>query len=154
MRRILIAFAAIALLAAPHITCASDVDDLKAAYEQYLQAFDARDLDKFMSLHNERWVDFAWNNPFPNVENSESYRQQIQEAWANFETFTITLIDPQYSVMGDTGIAYGHRRWVIKPKDGKQETYFLRYTDTWKKSDGKWLIVSKHRSVMPAGNEN
>jgi len=154
MRRILISLTALTILLAPQLTFGADVDDLKAAYEQYLKAFHDRDLDKFMSLHREAWVNYAWNNPFPNVVNNNEWKQQLQQVFAGSEEFTITLIEPQYEVIGNTGITYGHRRWVVKPKDSKQETTFLRYMDTWAKVGGKWLIVAKHRSLLPTGNEN
>ena len=46
---------------------------------------------------------------------------QRRERWqAQFESgnsYTVTLLDPQYRIIDDTGIVWGHSRVDIKPKE-------------------------------------
>lgn len=43
-------------LLAPAVAYSNDVEDLKAAYEQWLQAYNARDLDTVMSFYRDPMV--------------------------------------------------------------------------------------------------
>ena len=59
-----------------------------------------------------------------------------------------TKVPGNYSVVGDTGLAWGHYACTTKQKDGPQRTIYLRYAHTFAKRDGKWRLVMYHRSLM------
>ena len=135
------------------LTFGADVDDLKAAWEQLIQAWNSRDIEKLRTCFHESWVVFGWSNPFPEVRmNNDAHWQGVKDMFANMEVFSLTLIDPQYRVVGDTGIVWGYHRAVTKLKDGPQETTYRRVITTWVKSGDKWLLAANHRSAIPSGN--
>ena len=47
---------------------------------------------------------------------------------------------------GALGLAYGIDRWVVTGKDGQQVEFVFRFTDAFRKTDGKWLVIHEHLS--------
>ncbi len=150
-RRTLLIFAIVTILFVPAIVRGADVDDLKAAFEQGVKALNALDVDGFMALSHDQSVTFGASSPFP-VDGKAAQRQVTQNAVNNRESQTFTPINPQFRVIGTTGITWGNGSVAFKPKGGPLETHYVRYTIVFAKSDGKWLRVATHLSWMPAGN--
>ena len=126
---------------------AGDVDDLKAAFEKGVKGYNSRDDNVFATVHDQH-VEFGAAVPFAMVGKAQ-YQQNTKAYWASTESATFKPINPQFLVIGNTGIAWGHCAVAIKPKDGPLGTYFLRYTFTYAKSDGKWLVAASHVSSIP-----
>ena len=147
----ILAFAIFTVICAPAAVRGADVDDLKAAFEQGTKAINALDVDGFMALAHDQSVVFGAASPFP-TDGKAAQRQIIQSVVNSRESQTFTPINPQFRVIGTTGIAWGNGSIVIKPKGGPLETHYVRYTIAYAKSDGKWLRVATHISWMPAGN--
>ena len=150
-RHTLLAFAIFSVLCTPTVVRSADVDDLKATYEQGLKALNALDVDGFMALAHDQGVTFGAASPFP-VDGKAAQRQAVQSAVSSRESQTFTPINPQFRVIGMTGITWGNGSVAIKPKGGPLETHYVRYTIVYAKSDGKWLRVASHLSWMPAGD--
>lgn len=150
-RHTLLAFAIFSVLCAPTVVRSADVDDVKAAFEQGVKAINALDVDGFMALAHDQSVTFGAASPFP-TDGKAAQRQALQNAVNNRESQTFTPVNPQFRVIGTTGIAWGNASIAIKPKGGPLETHYLRYTIVFAKADGKWLRVATHLSWMPAGN--
>ncbi len=154
MRPVVLTVAAIALLIVPAAR-AADVDDLKAANEAFIEALNKQDVSTLLASRHDEYVRYGPNRVFPSDSKGRSEADRRQ-GWENFlanrERFTITLIDPQYRVVGTTGIVWGHTRSVVKLKDGPQETRTRRFLSTWVKSGGKWVQLAAHRSAVPSGN--
>jgi ketosteroid isomerase-like protein len=126
---------------------AGDVDDLKAAFEKGVKGYNSRDENVFATVHDQH-VDFSATVPFA-IVGKAPYQQNTKAFWASTESATIKPINPQFLVVGSTGIAWGHCAVAFKPKDGPQGTYFFRYTFTYAKSGGKWVSVASHVSSIP-----
>jgi ketosteroid isomerase-like protein len=150
-RHTLMAFAIFSVLCAPTVVRSADVDDVKATFEQGVKTLNALDVDGFMALEHDQGVRIGATSPFP-VDGKAAQRQGLQHVINNRESQTFTPINPQFRVIGTTGIAWGNASLAIKPKDGPLETHYMRYTIVYAKSDGKWLRVASHLSWMPAGN--
>ena len=66
---------------------------------------------------------------------------------ARFETR-----DPQYRIIGDTGIAFGSYALSVNYNNqGRQVVHEGRYTMTYTQVDGVWQIVMQHNT--PAGDD-
>jgi len=150
-RQTVLAFVLAAFLFAPSAARGDDVDDLKATFEQLVKAINSRDLDTFVALAHDGVVFFSPISPFPVVGKAAS-QQGIQTLFDNNESITLTPINPQFSVIGNTGIVWGHLATAFKPKDGPMDISFIRCTFTFVKSEGKWLRVATHLSAIPSGN--
>jgi len=86
--------------------------------------------------------------PF-SVEGKEAYRQRYQTMFAKHQSVTFTPFNAQFLVSGNLGVAWGHDKIVLKPKDGSAETSSGRYTFVYTKVDGKWLRIVAHAPPEP-----
>lgn len=162
-RRAIFMFVLTAFLFAPSAAPGDDVDDLKAAFEQHIAAANRRDLDAFVAGWHDQFVTFGLTSPFPTVGKATA-RQVFQNIFTNNESFTLTPMNVQYRVIGNTGIIWGHAVATIKPKDGPIQSTFFRYNATYVKlvlnpllsesqgEDGKWVMVTSHASPIQVGN--
>ena len=151
MKRLIISFAVLALLIVSNLAFGDDLDDLKAADDRHFKAFAARDAATFSAMAHPELVAFARNAAFA-LPNRELSIKSLQDWFATLESLSITPIDYQYKVIGNTGIVWGYNIVTYKPKDGSQQTYQQRQTSTWIKSGGKWLALLSHASAIPSGD--
>jgi ketosteroid isomerase-like protein len=155
MKQAIVAFSLGAVLLAPASVWGGDLEDLKAAMEGLYSALHQRDAEGIVETYHEQYVCFTGNGVFPQdwvTRSKEERVQYYEKVFANYENYTVALINPQYRVAGNTGIVWGHHRSVRKPKDGPRETSTRRFTRTWVKSGGKWLMLASHRSAVPSGS--
>ncbi len=154
MRPVVLTVAAIAFLIVPAAR-AGDVDDLKAASEAFIEALNKQDVSAMLASSHDEFVIYGANAVFPSDRKGRS-KAKLLQGWENSlatrERFSVTLINPQYRVVGTTGIVWGHGTRVAKPKDGPQQVRTQRFLATWVKSGGKWVQLAVHRSAVPSGN--
>ena len=136
---------------APSAGRGAEVDDLKATFEQGIAAVNKRDLDAASVFWHDQIVSFGLHSPFP-MDGKAAMRQFFQTVLDNTESSTVTPINFQYRVIGDTGIAWGHIRTRYKPKDGPMHVTFGRELITYTKVDGQWRVIAVHVSLIPSGN--
>jgi ketosteroid isomerase-like protein len=127
--------AVVLLLFMPSVVWSGDLEDLKAAVEQYVGAVSARNLDALMALVHEEAVIYFPTIPFPS-DGKAAIRQAYQSTFTNHESVTLPPINPQYRVIGPIGLAWGHFSLTRKLKDGPTTTVFTRYSWTCGKVDG------------------
>jgi ketosteroid isomerase-like protein len=136
------------LVATPAL--AGDVEDLKAAFDQAVKAHASKDAAFFSMMHDQGVV-FSPSVPF--AQNGKAaYEKYTRGVWAAVDSSTFVPVNPQFKVIGGTGIAWGHYAIRMKPKDGGLRSMFGRYTVVFEKSGGKWLAVAAHYSAIPSGN--
>jgi uncharacterized protein (TIGR02246 family) len=128
-----------------------DIDDLQAAFAQSNAAVNRRDLEALRAMFHDEAVQFGSSSPFPR-EGKAAFLQAFETIFANYEGYTFTPINPQFRVIGTTGVVWAHFAVAQKPKDGPMTTLFGRAIWTFAKSDGQWLIVAAHLSRLPSGN--
>ena len=131
----------------------ADIDDLKATFEQIVGVINRRDPNAYASYFHEQMVAFPPFFPFA-VDCKAAARQFAEANLANpnTESTSFTPLNPQYRVIGSTGIVWGHTALSLKPKDGPLSTSFIRFTFVLVKTEGKWLEACVHFSQLPTGN--
>ena len=129
----------------------SAADGTKISFEQAIVAINRRDLEAWATLWDDGAMRFGPFSPFP-AEGAAALHQDFHKFFATHESLTLTPINPQYRVFGNTGVAWGHFALMLKPKDGPARGELLCYTDTLTKANGKWLFVAIHVSRMPSGS--
>ncbi|MGE0826319.1 MAG: DUF4440 domain-containing protein [Candidatus Binatia bacterium] len=128
----------------------TDLDELKAAFEQAVALFNAGDLDTWAAYNHDQIVFFSPAAPFA-VDGKAGVLQAMRTLWRNSDSIVWTIINPQFRVAENTGVTWGHYSFTVKPKDGSLRTEFARFLLTWTKVNGKWLIVAEHNSRLPSG---
>ena len=147
-------FFIIALSAAvrtPVTAFGDELTELKATFEQNTAALNQHDLDAYMAFWHDEVVVFGPTAPFP-VEGKAALQQLTQAVFTNTESATWTVINPQYRVVGHTGVVYFYDAVALKPKDGPLQSQVRRVTATWTKLDGKWVGLAVHVSPIKVGN--
>jgi hypothetical protein len=57
-------------------------------------------------------------------------------------------VNPEFLLAGTNALAWGHYTIIETPKIGPRETIHGRYTLTYTKVDGKWLLAALHLSPL------
>ena len=126
-----------------------EVDSLRASFEREIGAFNARDLDTLMSNQHEYVVALNPASPIP-VVGKAARRQAYQARFAAPESVTVTPKNPQFRVIDNTGLVWGEYTITTTPKDKPPTTVAVRFTRTYVKSGGQWLLVLYHVAPLPA----
>lgn len=129
---------------------AGDVDDVKATFDNAVKAYNSKD-EGFFNMVHDQGVVFSPSVPFA-ADGKAAYEQYTKGVWANMDSSTFVPVNPQFRVIGDMGLAWGHYAIALKPKDGGARSIYGRYTVVFAKSGGKWLAVTAHYSALPSGN--
>src|SRR2546430_2166358 len=142
-------------LAAVLVTVAAaggeDVGDLKATFEQGVAALNKQDVNAFMALQHDEYTGFGATTPFL-TEGKDALQAALQNTFSSRESTTVKPINPQFRVIGNTGIVQTYFTNMFKPKDGPATTTFTRGTLTYAKGDGGWRVVAVHLSRIPSSN--
>jgi ketosteroid isomerase-like protein len=156
MRRLVLGIAGVLLLVVPVRVNAGDLEDLKTAAEAERKALSSLQVEPIMAIFHDRAIGFWGYDPLPTdlAQMDKAAQRKAWEDWLpNVERWILTPINVQYRVIGDTGIVCGLTKEVIKFKDGPQKTLYWRFTDTYTKSSGKWLLLVWHGSPVQTGGE-
>jgi len=133
---------------------ASDVDDLKAAFDQALEYLSQKDLDAFLTIWHPEAVLFPRNEVHP------TDRAKLDDrVWADlFEDFFARIISAGYTqqavefrVIGDTGLVWGLTRFAVDPRFEASFEQDTRLTAVFVKEDGRWLILLWNNAPLPEG---
>jgi caffeoyl-CoA O-methyltransferase len=147
----LILTAALALLPAAGI--AGDLEDLQAAQKSWVEAFNRHDAAVLAGTLHDGYTEFGvaadassdWS-----AKSAEDRRRYFTESFAGYENWTIQILESQCRVAGNTGIISGTDKAARTPKGGVLQYPRTRFTNTWLKSGGRWLLLASHRSTPPA----
>jgi ketosteroid isomerase-like protein len=124
-----------------------DLTALKANFNAEINALNQRDLSATLTPVDNRMVLFGIFSPFP-IEGKEGFRQAVQEYFDDYERAVFTPIDPDFKVVGVTGVAWGNFRIATKQKNGPSHYSDGRYMFTYAQADGKWVVISMHYSLL------
>lgn len=141
----------VALVLLPSVVSADDLDDLKAAQERYLKAWEARDIDTIVEFEGGTAAGFGYTTAFPRpLLTKEAFRQAMEQYFNNIIDFIrITPHTADFRVLGNTGLVWGHYAQTTKQKSSLIRTVYIRFAHTYMKIDGTWRLVLYHRSLIP-----
>jgi ketosteroid isomerase-like protein len=124
----------------------NDQRTFQAIYDQFSAAIKAKDLDKVMSFYAPNVVAFDAFIPRQYV-GAPAYRKSYEQFFAEYPgPATSEITDFHVSTAGNQAIAYGIDRWVVTGMDGKAVEVVFRFTNVFRKINGKWLAVHEHLS--------
>jgi len=153
MKRLLISMTILAFLVVPQFALGADLDDFKAEVEKFVQAFNSFDVSTIAQTAHPGLVVYNTTSPFPDVyPTTAALANAMQEWFSTLESLNIVRVNPQYQVVGNTGVMWGYDTSTTKPKDGPTTTDHYRVTMTFIKSGGKWRVLTIHMSNLPSGS--
>jgi ketosteroid isomerase-like protein len=124
-----------------------DLTTLKTSFEAEIDALNRRDLNATLTPVDNHMVLFGIFSPFP-IEGKEGFRQAVQEYFNDYEHAVFTPIDPEFKIVGATGVAWGNFRIATRQKSGSSHYSDGRYMFTYAQAARKWVLISMHYSLL------
>lgn len=122
--------------------------DVFAAIESWATAFNNCDLDKASALYDKDAV--FWGTLSPKIITTPNgIRQYFQRICSARMPSKVALGEQNVRLYGHIAINTGTYTFTSFA-DGKPRTNPARYSFTYRKKDGQWLIVDHHSSAVPS----
>lgn len=145
LKRMICACVLSVLFFALGISYGDDTDGVQALFDAEIRLVNTRNSDAFAASAHADIVVFSILSPFV-IRGKAALQQVVQEYFATHAQATMTLVNPQVRVAGGTAIAWGYFTLTDQPKGGLLEAFHGRYTLTYTKHRGRWLLVAMHLS--------
>jgi uncharacterized protein (TIGR02246 family) len=126
---------------------ADDKAAVKALYDQFIKAFNKRDVNAIMAFYapDVFVFDVAPPREYPTWA---AYKKDWQDLFDMFPgPVTVSLSELNVTVAGSVAYAHCINDALFTAKDGSRTHMVVRATDVLRKRNGKWLIVLEHVSV-------
>jgi len=123
--------------------------DIRALYDRWAKAFEARDIDAIMSVYAPGDQVVAYDVVPPlQYKGREAYRKDYLELLNQYDgPVHVEYRDMRIFSSGDVGFIQALERFTGKMKNGQPVDFWLRATSGVLKINGQWLIVHDHISV-------
>ena len=123
--------------------------EIKALYDNWAKAFEARDIDGIMSVYAPGDAVIAYDIVAPlQYKGKDAYRKDYLDFLSQYDgPIHVEYRDMRILSSGDLGIIHAIERMTGKLKSGQPSDLWLRATSAVQKINGKWLIVHDHISV-------
>ena len=125
----------------------TEIDELHITFESLVRAFndrDAKDLDAYV---DDGVVQFGLISPFPRIGKA-GLLQALDRFFTHHESLSWRTRQPQYRIVGTTGLVWGYDVFERQPKDGPIMTVYTRSTTVFAKTAGQWRAVATHYSPL------
>ena len=125
-----------------------DKAQIEALYQQYLKAFNAKDVNGIMACYSPKDL-FVFDAVPPREYPSwDSYKKDWEGLMAAFPgPINYTMSELNINVVASVAYAHNIQTGYFTDKNGTRFDAIVRVTDVFRKINGKWLIVHEHVSV-------
>ncbi len=120
---------------------------VRRVFEADIRLFNGQDPTAFTAAAHKNVVLFGTLSPFA-VEGKAAIQQLIQEYFTNHDYAKWAPGNAQFSIIGTSGLAWGHYTLRQQPKAGPRQILHGRYTFTYAWEEGKWLLVALDFSAL------
>ena len=124
-----------------------DLDDVRAVFNADMKRFNAQDASAFSVNAHDNVVLFGILSPFA-AKGKTAITDMLERFFADSERVIFTPINPEFRIIGASALAWGHFTNTEVPAVGPREVIHGRYTFTYAKRDGKWVLVGLHFSPL------
>jgi len=132
--------------ASPAVAAPPPVEAPPAVAEQWAAAFTKGDLDALMRLYDDDAR--LWGTSSSQLrKGARAIRQYYAQLLKAFPGTRISLRETNPRVYGDAGVKSGSFTMRRVAPDGKVVVTSARFTMTYVRRDGQWLIVDQHSSL-------
>ncbi|MBI3244893.1 MAG: nuclear transport factor 2 family protein [Deltaproteobacteria bacterium] len=146
-RRTVLACVVLSVLAAPLITRGEDLAEVRAVFDKDIRLFNAQNTDTFSISAHDDVVLFSILSPFA-TKGKDDLRRLVQGYFDDHTRLMFRPVNPEFVVIGTSALAWGSYTIMEYPKVGPREAIHGRYTFTYTKVDGIWLLVALHLSPL------
>jgi uncharacterized protein (TIGR02246 family) len=127
---------------------AGDKEDVAAATAKWAETFTNDDPGPILALYDQEAV--LWGTLSPTRrDDPAAIRDYFVKAFAALPQHKVSFGDQLIRIYGNTAINTGYYTFSFV-KDGQAKTLPARYSFTYVKRGGNWMIVDHHSSAVPA----
>jgi len=130
---------------------AGDVSSLEDAFEHVIARLNAHDQEGFMKVWHPEAVLIVYDYLFPldRSDAGDEVWKQIFKDFFSSAKVTMTAVDVDFRVVGNTGLVWGMIQTMLKPGNGNSQVQSLRISATFVETGGAWKLVNWHSSTPP-----
>ena len=130
------------------VALAGPKEDASAVTSEWGQALGEDDPGKVLPFYADDAVLWGTLSPMVRADRA-ALRDYFVTAFKVLPGLKVTFGDQLIRVYGNAAVNTGYYTFSYS-KDGEVKTLPARYSFTYIKGDGRWLIVDHHSSAMPA----
>ena len=130
-------------------TAAKDEAEIRQLLDRWAKAMHARDLDGIMSIYEPGPGLVAYDVVAPlQYKGFDAYKKDYQEFIGQFQG-PIDVSYPDVEIMAGDSVAFSHglERMTGTLKGGDKFDAYVRFTECYRKTNGRWLAIHDHISV-------
>jgi uncharacterized protein (TIGR02246 family) len=144
MKHILLLVTAVVMLGVPALVLAGPKEDVAAATQAWVAAYDSRDPARITALYDPEAV--FWGTSAKTVSASPGAIAEYFKDAGKRPNARVTLGEQHIRVYGDVAVNTGYYTFS-DVRDGQNVSIPARYTFVYRHRDGKWWIVDHHSSL-------
>jgi len=130
-------------------TAGKDEAEIRQLLDRWAKAFHARDLDGIMSIYEPRDALVAYDIVAPlQYTGFKVYKKDYQEFLDQFAG-SVDVAYPDVKILAGDTVAFSHglERMTGTLTNGQKFDAWVRFTEGYRKTDGRWLTIHDHISV-------
>ena len=125
---------------------AGPAEDVAAATKAWTERFSTHDLEGLLALYDRDAV--FWGTSSQTLRDTpDSIRDYFKGVPTS--SMTVAVTDSRVRVLGDVAVNTGYYTFTAM-RNGQPDPRPARFSFTYRRRDGKWLIVDHHSSSVPA----
>jgi uncharacterized protein (TIGR02246 family) len=136
----------LALSAVAALAAAEPRDEVAAATRAWATAYNSRDPEQILALYEKDAV--LWGTTSPVLRDTPESIRDYFKAMPERPLARVALGEQRIRVLGDVAMNTGYYTFT-NVRDGQTESSPARFSFTYRKQDGRWLIISHHSSGVP-----
>jgi uncharacterized protein (TIGR02246 family) len=121
-------------------------EDVAAATQAWVDAFGNRNLDQVVALYDAEAV--LWGTVEQKIRDNPAAISDYFKLLSSLTQAKVVVGEQRIRVYGDTAINTGYYTFTLE-RDGQPRTFPARFSFTYHKRDGRWMIVDHHSSMLP-----
>lgn len=140
-------FAVVLLLFGSPAVRGDDLEDVRAVFEQDIRLFNAHNPKAFVASAHDEVVLFGILSPFA-TKGKAALQELVRQYFDDHLRLTFRPVNPEFLIVGTSALGWGSYTITEHPKIGPRESIHGRYTFTYTKADGQWLLAALHLSPL------
>jgi uncharacterized protein (TIGR02246 family) len=128
---------------------ANDETEIRNLIDRWTKAFEAKDLNGVMSIYAQSGEVLAYDIVPPlEYVGFDAYKQDYHDFFDGFEgPLQVEVRDLHITTGGSVAFSNGLERIVGTMKNGQKFDAWIRFTECYRKINGRWQAVHDHISV-------
>ncbi len=137
----------VGLLSFSSMAYGDDLTEVRTLFEKDIHLLNAHNNDAFSADAHNDVVLFGILSPFA-TKGKAALQQLVAQYLDDYPRVNFVSVNPEFFVAGDSAVAWGHYTISETPKVGHLVNIYGRYTFTYSKIGGKWLLAAFHLSPL------